>query len=144
MSVSSSVGPAGFDSGVQVTDLSDPVTRARLSASAVEIVGNIAHLWGLSAAATCGLLGGISERTWRRWQDHAPVLDHDALTRISLVIGIHRSLRVVFGPSLGDAWPTIVNMNPLFAGRPPVDTMLSGGIPQLIAVRELVDGWRDL
>lgn len=144
MSLSTPLGPANGESGVQVIDLSDPVTRARLSASAVEIMGNIAHLWELSTAATCGLLGGISERTWRRWQGQSPVLDHDVLTRISLLIGIHRSLRIVFGPSLGDAWPTIANTNPLFAGRSPLDTMLSGGIPQLIAVRELVDGWRDL
>lgn len=143
MSLPSPVGPVSFDSGVRVTDLSDPVTRARLSAPAVEIAGNIAHLWGLSTASTCALLGGISERTWRRWQSQPPTLDHDALTRISLLIGIHRSLRVVFGPSLGDAWPTIANTNPLFAGRTPIDTMVSGGIPQLIAVREVVDGWRD-
>lgn len=144
MSLSASVGPTGFEPGLQVTDLSDPATRARLSAAAIEVVGNIAHLWGLSTAATCGLLGGISERTWRRWQSQSPVLDQDALTRVSLVIGIHRSLRIVFGPSLGDAWPSIANTNPLFAGRAPLDTMLAGGIPQLIAVRELVDGWRDL
>jgi hypothetical protein len=130
------------DIGVTITDLGDPATRARLSAPAIEIVGNIAHLWGLSTAATCGLLGGISERTWRRWQSQSPVLDQDALTRASLIIGIHRSLRIVFGPSLGDAWPGISNTHPLFAGRTPLDTILSGGIPQLLAVRELVDGWR--
>lgn len=127
-----------------ITDLADPTTRARLSAPAIEIVGNIANLWGLSTEATCRLLGGISERTWRRWQAKSPVLDQDALTRVSLLIGIHRSLRTVFGTSLGDAWVGIANTHPLFGGRAPLDTMLSGGIPQLLAVRELVDGWRGL
>lgn len=124
-----------------ITDLHDSATRERLSAPAVTLAGNIVSLWGLSSSETLELLGGISLSTWRRWNDRAPILSQDALTRLSLIIGIHRGLRTVFGPSLGDSWPTIANSHPLFAGRSPINSIFSGGIPQLIAVRELVDGW---
>jgi hypothetical protein len=120
--------------------LRDSATRERLSTPAVTLFGNIASRWGLSSSDTCQLLGGISTHTWRRWRDHSPVLSQDVLTRISLIIGIDRALRILFGPSLGDSWPLIPNTHSLFAGRTPIASMISGGIPQLVAVRELLEG----
>ncbi len=127
---------------MMATDLHDSVTRERLSTPAVALVTRITELWELSPAQTRLLLGGISSQTWRRWREGSPVLSQDTLTRISLLIGIHRALRTLFGPSLGDAWPGIPNSNPVFAGRRPIDTMISEGIPRMVAVRELLEGWQ--
>lgn len=125
-------------------DLSDPATRRQLSPAAVVACANIAERWGLTAATTCDLLGGISARTWERWRENPGnvALDQDQLTRASLLVGIHRALRTLYSDAFADAWPTLVDTHPLFDGRTPVAAMVRGGIPTMHATRQLLDGWR--
>ena len=125
-------------------DLHDAATRNELSGAAIFTVQGIFDLWGLASESACDLLGGISDRTWQRWKKgpERQMLDQDQLTRASLIIGIHRALRMLYSKAYADAWPTLDDQHPLFAGRTPVYAMSRGGIPAMHVTRQLLDGWR--
>jgi len=57
------------------------------------------------------------------------MLDQDQLTRASLIIGIHRALRILNSKAYADAWPTLDDQHPLLAGRTSVYAMSRSGIP---------------
>jgi hypothetical protein len=63
------------------------------------------------------LLGGIASSTLHAWKSNPNkrVLDQDAITRISLVVGVYKALHTYFG-KVADYWITHANDAPLFAG----------------------------
>ena len=59
-------------------------------------------------------------------------LDRDQEQRISLVLGIHASLRSVFeNPANVRGFPRMKNENAFFDGRSPLDVMSQGGMISL-------------
>jgi hypothetical protein len=126
-------------------DLSDPAERKRVTPTAIKTFRQITdQKWALSEAQSLGLLGGVASSTYHSWRT-APEgreLDQDTLTRISLVIGIFRALHGYFSTSLADGWVRYVNRAPMFSGRSPVDFMIQEGIPGMLQVRRMLDGWR--
>ncbi len=128
---------------VEAADLSDPDDRARLSTVAVKATARIAEFWGLTTPEICALLGGISERTWYRLKGgKAEAMGPDMLTRVSLLTGIFKGLRLLFSEPLADAWVRRPNRHPLFGGRAPIAAMAEGGIPRMLEVRGYVDALR--
>jgi hypothetical protein len=85
-------------------DFSDPETRCRLSPSAIRVFTNIAEKWNLSECQVHSLLGGIASSTLHAWKSDPDkrVLDKNAMTRISLIIGIYKALHTYFGPVATD------------------------------------------
>ena len=74
--------------------------------------------------------------------DHG-ALTFDTLTRLSLVIGIYKSLQVLYPePAFADAGSGMPNSHVLFGGRPRADVMTDGGIDGLFRVRRLLDSRR--
>jgi hypothetical protein len=64
------------------------------------------------------------------------------LTRLSLLTGIYKALNVLYSEKLADAWIQLPNTNPLFSGRPPLASMIAGGIPAMQTIRRLLDARR--
>ena len=58
---------------------------------------NLFRLWSITDAEACILLGGISKRTYARWKEgEIGRLSIDQKTRLSVLMGIHKALRVLF------------------------------------------------
>jgi len=124
-------------------DLSDATTRAVLTADAVKALPRLQSRWKLTVDQMCGLLGALPASTWYSWRKNPPAdLGEDRLTRISLLLGIYTALHVLHPGELADEWVLLPNNNPVFNGHTPVDTMMRGGIPAMLAVRALLDGRR--
>ena len=125
-------------------NLADASARARLTPAAVAGLVRLADIWRLTSAETCSLIGDVSERTWFRMKkgEWDGVLSQDSMTRISALFGIFKGLRLVFSGELADEWVRLPNSGPLYGGRRPLDTMIEGGIPKLLQVRQHVDALR--
>jgi hypothetical protein len=125
-------------------DLADPAERKRVSPTAIKTFRQITdQRWALTEAQSLGLLGGVASSTYHSWRT-APEgreLSQDTLTRISLVIGIYKALHGYFSASLADGWVKYVNRAPMFSGRAPVDFMIQEGIPGMLQMRRMLDGW---
>ncbi len=82
--------------------------------------------------------------TWSRMKDGSfkGRLDLDKITRASLIIGIFKGLRLLFNGPLTYGWPKTPNKGPGFNGHPPVQVMIEGGIPAMMAVRQHIDALR--
>ena len=77
---------------------------------------------------------------WKK--DPRRVLDVDRITRISFLVGIYKALHILYGDKLADEWVRLPNSNALFAGRTPLQFMLSGGLLAMQSVRQLLDARR--
>lgn len=130
-------------------DLSDAGTRQQMSAAGFKAFTRIMEAWNISQSDSANLLGGMSLTTYKRnisrinsGDRSIPPLDQDELTRISLLLGIVKSLRILFGRENADRWFTQRNTGALFQGRSPMEFVQSGGIIALDQVRQLVDAQR--
>src|ERR1700733_15892834 len=76
-------------------DLSTKENRIRLSPAAVKGLFRIASHWKLRDADTRALLGGISNGSFYALKNRAAkTLDEDNITRISLLVGIFKALKI--------------------------------------------------
>jgi len=122
----------------------DPEVRRRLSGPALRTFFNIASVWQLSVTEQRALLGWPATSTFHKYKSgDIAALSFDTLTRLSLVIGIYKSLQVLYPePAFADAWVRMPNSNPLFGGKPALALMTDGGIDGLFRVRRLLDSRR--
>ena len=122
----------------------DPDVRKRLSGPALRTFFNLAAAWQLSVVEQRALLGWPAASTYHKYKagEHG-ALSFDTLTRLSLILGIYKSLQVLY-PEQGfaDRWIRLPNSNALFAGGTPLSVMTDGGIDGLYRVRRLLDGRR--
>ena len=132
--------PAGTDPGLRP----DPDVRKRLSGPALRTFFNIASAWGLSVTEQRALLGWPAASTYHKYKagEHG-ALSFDTLTRLSLVLGIYKSLQVLYPEQrFADAWIRMPNSHAIFAGSTPLSFIADGGIDALFRVRRLLDGRR--
>ncbi|WP_397473432.1 antitoxin Xre/MbcA/ParS toxin-binding domain-containing protein [Pusillimonas sp.] len=126
-----------------VVDLNARPVRERLSASALKGFFKLAQAWNLRDEDACVLLGGVSSSSYYEWKKKPRrVLEVDRLTRISYLLGIYKSLHILYGDDLADKWVHLPNRNVLFGGRTPLACMLEGGLISMQAVRQLLDARR--
>ncbi len=128
-------------------NLSDPATRLRLTPSAIDGMVRLGEIWRLSTEETCLLLGDMSERSWFRLKRQEPLradraLSQDMLTRISVLVGVFKGLRLLFSEPLADDWIRLPNKGALFGGRAPLTIAIERGIPGLLEIRWHVDALR--
>ena len=126
-------------------DLSRPEERRRLSAAALKALFNIVDRWQIRDEDARQLLGGISNGAYyllKNARSSSRTLDQDRLMRISYLIGIFKSLNILYGQRLADQWMQLPNTNPIFAGRTPLDYIVRGGTPAMDIVRRLLDARR--
>ena len=104
----------------------------------------IAVVWQLSVVEQRALLGWPAASTYHKYKtgEHG-ALSFDTLTRLSLILGIYKSLQILY-PEQGfaDRWLRLPNSNATFGGATPLSLMINAGIDGLYRVRRLVDGRR--
>lgn len=124
-------------------NLGNAAERMRLSPAALRGFLRIMQHWGVRDEDARTLLGGVSNGTFYQWKQAAPrLLDEDRLLRISYLVGIFKSLNILFSNALADRWVQLQNTNAIFAGRTPLEYMLAGGSRAMQTVRQLLDARR--
>jgi uncharacterized protein (DUF2384 family) len=127
----------------KLPDLTDPVTRKRLSPSGVEAFLKITENWELRNEDAMALLGGVSNgRYYQLKRSRRGVLTQDELTRVSFLIGIFKALNILFSRKLASQWISRPNSNPMFSNAPPLELLVRGGLPGMLGVRRLLDSRR--
>jgi uncharacterized protein (DUF2384 family) len=133
-------------SAAVLPDLSRLEERRRLSAPALRASFNILNHWKIRDEDARELLGGISNGTYYQLKKNprspGKSLDQDQLLRISYLIGIFKSLNILYSQRLADQWMQLPNSNPIFGGRTPLDYILRGGTLAMGMVRRLLDARR--
>jgi hypothetical protein len=102
----------------------------------------LVKLWGLTMEQARVLLGRPSRATLYNWKaGRVRALPHDALQRISYLLGIHKALQILYSdPALADAW--VQRPNAAFGGQSALERMLAGDVSDLAAVRAHLDAAR--
>jgi hypothetical protein len=128
---------------VMPVDLSAKEERERLSRSALKGFFKLAAAWKLRDDDARELLGGLSSSAYYEWKKNPDrVLEVDRITRISYLLGIYKSLHIIYGDKLADEWVGLPNRNAIFGGRSPLAYMVAGGLLSMQTVRKLVDARR--
>ena len=126
-----------------LVDLHSRAERERLSQSALKGFFRLAMAWNLRDDDARELLGGLSSSAFYDWKKNPDrVLEVDRITRVSYLLGIYKSLHILYGDKLADEWVQLPNTNPIFAGRTPLAFMLGGGLLAMQSVRRLLDARR--
>ena len=124
-------------------------TRSRrdLAPTAVHAFTRLADIWHLTGAqqAKPAGLDDTQQSTLYKWksQPQRANLSHDTLDRISYLTGISKALHILLpDDAAADSWIHRANDAPLFAGRAPLERMLSGTMYDLHVVRAYLDAER--
>jgi len=134
---------AGFSPDM-AADLSDKRVQKRLSPAARKAFFKIANAWKIRDEEAKQLLGGISNGAFYQMKggELKTPLDQDRLVRVSLMVGIFKALNTLYSQKLADAWISLPNSHPMFAGDTPLAYMVKGGQPAMMRVRQLLDARR--
>lgn len=122
-----------------------PATDRRdLSGPALRTFFNIADKWQLNTEEQLILLGSPGRSTFFRWKrEPTGPISHDALERISYLLGIYKALHILFpNEAQADGWIRRPNSATLFAGRSALERMLGGNVADLYLVRQYLDAER--
>ena len=120
-----------------VVDVGSRHARSRLAV----MVTKLLDLWKLSTAEQSALLGlsTTSRSTLARYREGEPLADsRDLLDRAGHLLGIHKSLRILFpyDRDLAYGWMTQFNRR---LGARPVDLISERGFEGLLAIRRYLD-----
>ena len=124
-------------------DFSRDADRVRLSKVALKAYRRLVEQWGLTGHQAAALLD-VSVSTWERMKqdEKGKALSQDQMTRISALVGVFKGLHLLFADDMAVRWPSLGNKAPLFAHMSPIESMIRGGIPQMLEVRRYVDAVR--
>lgn len=101
--------------------------------------------WGCSTSEQKNLLGSVSITTYYKYKSLPEIrLSHDLMERISHLMGIHKSLRIIFSNQTDAVyqWVSKPNSAAPFNGQSALQFMLSGRMTELSDVRRYLDGVR--
>ncbi|WP_084396420.1 antitoxin Xre/MbcA/ParS toxin-binding domain-containing protein [Henriciella aquimarina] len=120
----------------------DPMISDEEGAALARAAINLFRHWGITDREACTLLGGLSTRTYARWKDgEIGRLTVDQKTRLSVLMGIHKALRMLFtDQERVHRW--IKKPNAAFNGRSALDLMLRGYLTDMFRVRHYLDAAR--
>lgn len=124
----------------------DPQVRESLSGPAFRLFLRVAEAWGLTVDERRILLGDLARPTYHKWRSgRVGTLGRDQIERVSLVLGIHKGLRLLFADADGARrWLVGANRDVPFGGVSPLARMLGGSIDDLYTVRRYIDAWRGM
>src|SRR6267378_1317493 len=113
-----------------------PISERVQAAAGLRTFARIAEQWKLPAADAMALLGVDSRSTYyellkrARKSKEVKGLSKDQLDRLSYLLGIYASMRVLFPHSeeSRNEWISRANTAPIFGGRSPIEIMRSGMI----------------
>ena len=119
-------------------DLHDREARVRLA----KLVVALFDRWALSPADQAALLGlsPASRSTLARYRRGEPLADSaDLIARAGHLLGIHKSLRIIFPHDRDLAYRWIGSPNRRFDGASPLDVIRRYGYEGMLAVRRYLD-----
>ena len=119
------------------TDLRTREARERLA----RLVTQLFVHWRLSTTEQAALLGLSPENrsTLSRYRKGEPLADsRDLIDRVGHLLGIHKSLRILFPGDRDLAYRWMTTPNRRFAARP-VDIVIDRGFEGLLALRRYLD-----
>jgi transcriptional regulator with XRE-family HTH domain len=119
-------------------NLRDRATRERLAALVITLLGH----WKLGPADQAALLGlsPQSRSTVARYRKGEPLADSaDLLARAGHLLGIHKSLRIMFPHDRDLAYRWVSAPNRRFDNAAPLDIMKKHGYEGILAVRRYLD-----
>jgi hypothetical protein len=119
-------------------DLHERASRVRLA----KLVARLFDRWQLSAQDQAVLLGlsAESRSTIARYRRGEPLADNaDLLARVGHLLGIHKSLRIMFPHDSDLAYRWITTANQRFDGVAPIEVMKRYGFEGVLAVRRYLD-----
>ena len=121
-----------------------PAATDTLAAPALRSFFRLAEHWKLRIADQRKLLGDPPESTFYKWKRQLDgALGRDTIERISYLLGIWKSLQILFpDPTQADAWLQKPNQAALFGGQSALQRMLSGNVADLYVVRQYLDAQR--
>ncbi|MEM7444363.1 MAG: antitoxin Xre/MbcA/ParS toxin-binding domain-containing protein [Pseudomonadota bacterium] len=120
----------------------DQKISAQEAAAMARAVVNLFDRWGLTDAQARTLLGEVSAATYNRWKKGSlPRLSVDLCTRLSILMGIHKALRILFSDN-ARAYRWVMAPNQAFGGKTALDIMLGGTMTDLMRVRHYLDAQR--
>jgi len=103
---------------------------------------NLFERWKLTEIEAATLLGGVNPRTYHRWKKgEYGRTSVDLNARLSNLMGIHKSLRLLFKDPLR-AYEWIRKPNVTFTDRSALDVMLKGEFTDLLRIRHYLDAQR--
>lgn len=118
----------------------EPITQDE-GAAMFRAVLNLFAKWELTDEQAATLID-MPVRTYRRWKAEGPGrLSRDGRARLSNLIGIHKSLRIIFAESQR-AYTWIKAANDGFSGESALKVMLGGELTDLMRVRRYLDAER--
>jgi transcriptional regulator with XRE-family HTH domain len=118
-------------------DLKSREARERLA----RLLTQLFEHWGLSVAEQAALLGLSPDNrsTLSRYRKGEPLADNrDLLDRAGHLLGIHKSLRILFPQDRDLAYGWMTTPNRRFGARP-VDIAVERGFEGLLAIRRYLD-----
>ncbi len=109
---------------------------------ALKVFFNIMNAWHVEESQQMVLLGQSNLSTYSDWKKgKVSELSDDTLERISYVIGIYKSLKILFHTeSQANAWPH--KPNEVFDGESALNFMLKDGVTNLSKVKMYLDTQR--
>lgn len=136
---------ATSDAPVELLDLASRRVRREYTPAAVRIFFNIIEEWNVGPEDARRLVGDISTRYYRelKAKQEGRILSSDRLQRISCLIGIYKTLRILYGEDLGNRFVHLPNSNRLFSSSTPLSYMIQGGLPAMQKVRRLLDARKE-
>nr|WP_298140454.1 MbcA/ParS/Xre antitoxin family protein [uncultured Pseudomonas sp.] len=117
---------------------------AKAGQVALKFFFNLMDKWNCTLEQQMVLLGSIGRSTLYKYRQLPEVrLPRDTMERVSYLMGIHKSLRILFGdkPSTYE-WVKKANSEAPFNGNSALQLMLAGGVVDLADVRRYLDGVR--
>ena len=128
--------PAVVEKHVAV-DASSREARGRLASMVTQLLDRW-HLSAVEQAQVLGLSSG-SRSTLARYRSGEPLADsRDLLDRAGHLLGIHKSLRLLFPHDRDLVYRWMTQPNRRLGGRP-VDIVIEHGFEGLLAVRRFLD-----
>jgi len=105
---------------------------------------SMAEAWDLSTDEQMKLLGSPPRSTFFKWKKEGGQLSNDTVERISHLLNIYKSLRILFTEQASaDAWLKRPNDAPMFSGKSAIDyLMTTGSLVDLYKVRTYLDAQR--
>lgn len=125
-----------------VADVRSRDARGRLAAMVTRLLDH----WQLTAAEQAEVLGlsAASRSSLARYRGGEPLADsRDLLDRVGHLLGIHKSLRLLFAHDRDLAYRWMTRHNGRLGARP-IDVIVEHGFEGLLAVRRYLDFQRGL
>jgi len=119
-------------SDTKLTSLSCTDLTSVERSAAARTTNNLFQRWEINDIQSRRILGGMSAHRWLRWKagDFGEI-EQDIATRLMLLLGLHVSLRTIFGADTARAYGWVKAPNSAFAGASALDIMQQQSIKSL-------------